>query len=106
MPPLISKSTASPSSMRTGAAQSGEFDLIARQGEILVFVEVRTRRERRRKPPSRAFPHANVAILERLAYLYLEEHQLNSDWRIDVIAVTIPYHGDPIIEHVEDALDW
>jgi len=83
----------------------GEIDLIAQQGEALVFVEVRTRRSGAEAAFESISPRKR-RILERLAYLYLEEHQLNSDWRIDVIAVAIPYHGDPIIEHVEDALDW
>lgn len=83
----------------------GEFDLIAKQGETLVFVEVRTRRA----GLEAAFESINPRkrrILEQLAYLYLAEKGLEADWRIDVIAVTLAADGQPRIEQIEDALDW
>ncbi|MFN8447921.1 MAG: hypothetical protein U0521_04870 [Anaerolineae bacterium] len=45
-------------------------------------------------------------ISERTAYLYLDEHDPDADWRIDVIAVTLSPTGAPAIEHLENALDW
>ncbi len=80
----------------------GEFDLIAQQGETLVFVEVRTRREGIEAAFESISPRKR-RVLERLAYRYLEEHQLEIDWRIDVIAIAT----NPLkIEHIENALDW
>ncbi len=82
----------------------GEFDLIARQGETLVFVEVRTRQGGIEAAMESITPRKR-AILERLAYLYMDENALESDWRIDVIAVTHA-GGKPVVEHAENALDW
>ncbi len=85
--------------------QGGEFDLIAQQGETLVFVEVRTRRE----GLEAAFASIGARkrqILERTAYRYLAEHDPDADWRIDVIAVTLTAQGAPLVEHIENALDW
>ena len=82
----------------------GEFDLIARDGETLVFVEVRTRRGGIDAALESITPRKR-AILERTAYIYLEENAIESDWRIDVIAVT-HQEGKPIIEHAQNALDW
>ena len=84
----------------------GEFDLIARDGDVLVFVEVRTRRA----GIEVAFESINPRkrrILERMAYLYLDETGLDSEtaWRIDVIGVTIT-RGKPQVEHIQDAFDW
>ncbi len=80
----------------------GEFDLIARQGETLVFVEVRTRREGLEAAFASISPRKR-SVLERLAYRYLHEHDLDVEWRIDVIAIAT----DPLkIEHIENALDW
>jgi putative endonuclease len=84
----------------------GEFDLIAREGEVLVFVEVRTRRS----GIEAAFESINPRkrkILERMAYLYLSENELDSEtaWRIDVIGVTIS-QSKPVVEHIQDAFDW
>lgn len=83
---------------------TGEFDLIAQLADTLVFVEVRTRRGGIEAAMESITPRKR-AILERLAYLYLEEHGIESDWRIDVIAVSHE-RGKPIIEHAENALDW
>ena len=78
--------------------------MIARDGETLVFVEVRTRRGGIDAALESITPRKR-AILERTAYFYLEENAIESDWRIDVIAVTHE-EGEPIIEHAENALDW
>lgn len=86
----------------------GEFDLIARHGEALVFVEVRTRRDGIEAALESISPRKRQ-ILERTAYLYLDEQQLDADhndWRIDVIAVTLAANGAPSVEHIENALDW
>ena len=83
----------------------GEFDLVARHENILVFIEVKTRREGIEAAFESITPRKRQ-ILERTAYLYLAEHELESDWRIDVIAVTISSKGSPAVEHIENALDW
>jgi putative endonuclease len=84
----------------------GEFDLIAREDDVLVFVEVKTRRA----GIEAAFESINPRkrrILERMAFLYLDENGLDSEmaWRIDVIGVTIT-QGKPQVEHIQDAFDW
>jgi hypothetical protein len=39
--------------------------------------------------------------------LYLDRHGLTAaQWRIDVIAIAVPRSGKPVIDHVENALDW
>ena len=82
----------------------GEFDLIAQQNEVLVFVEVKTRRGGLDSALESITPRKR-AILERLAYIYLDEHGIETDWRIDVIAVS-GSQGKPTIEHIENAFDW
>ena len=85
----------------------GELDIIAQDGDILVFIEVKTRR-------SAHIADALVSITprkrERLiasAYTYIaDERSDEPDWRIDVIAVALPTTGEPVIAHVEDALGW
>jgi putative endonuclease len=86
----------------------GEFDLIARDadGDVLVFVEVKTRRG----GIEAAFESINPRkrrILEKMAYLYLHENGLGEEtvWRIDVIGVTLE-RGKPVVEHIQDAFDW
>ena len=86
-------------------ALQGEFDLIMRDGETLVFVEVKTRRASLEAAFESISPRKK-RILEQLAYQYLTQNHLDSDWRIDVIAVTLSPTGQPIIEHIQDAFDW
>ena len=85
----------------------GEIDIIAKSGEMLVFVEVRTRHA---DSSAAAFESINVRKQNRMqnaVHLYLAEHNLeDAAWRIDVIAVALPRNGKPMIEQVEDALDW
>lgn len=85
----------------------GEIDLIAQHGDTLVFVEVRTRHS----GLEAAFESISARKrqnLERLAHLYLSESDLDADtiWRIDVIAISFSPQGAPVVEHVQDALDW
>jgi putative endonuclease len=85
----------------------GELDIIARQAKALVFVEVRTRRA---VTSETAFASISIAKRQRLMaaiYAYLQAHDLeNADWRVDVVAVALQRHKPPLIEHLEDALDW
>lgn len=83
----------------------GEVDLIARQADTLVFVEVRTRREGIEAAFESITPRKRQ-ILERTAFLYLEAQNSDADWRIDVIAVTLSSRSTPTVEHIENALDW
>lgn len=85
----------------------GELDIVAQQGEVLVFVEVKTRRSVNTQS---AFANITPNKQEKLiaaVYLYLSENdQENVHWRIDAIAVAIPPRGAPVIKQVEDALGW
>jgi putative endonuclease len=85
--------------------RDGELDLVMYQGKTLVFVEVRTRRSGLEAAFESISPRKR-RILERLAFAYLEAHDLDLDWRIDIVAVTLSPANQPIIEHIENALDW
>lgn len=68
--------------------RSGEIDLVARDGGVLVFVEVKTRRGRGFGAPGEAVTAAKQRRLVRLAALYLA--RLGSDpppCRFDVVEV-------------------
>ena len=83
----------------------GEFDLIMRKDDTLVFVEVKTRKGGLEAAFESITPRKRQ-LLEQLAYLYLEEHNLDCDWRIDVIAISPNAKTTAQIEHIENALDW
>jgi len=72
----------------------GEMDIVATEGECLVFVEVRTRRGRGLGLPEESITPAKQAKLVEVAQTYLQERgEAAADWRIDVVAVELTPGG-------------
>jgi putative endonuclease len=83
----------------------GELDLVASQGDILVFVEVKTRASRTLGPPEISVTTVKQAHLLSAAKSYLQDRpHLQYDWRVDVIAVLQLPGQQPQIEHFENIL--
>jgi putative endonuclease len=75
---------------RNWRCSAGEVDIVARDGEQLVFVEVRTRRGRNYGAPEESITTAKQAKLIELAQSYLQENpELECAWRIDVVALEL-----------------
>lgn len=73
---------------------AGEMDVVARDGECLVFVEVRTRRGDRWGTPEESVTPAKQARLVLVAKHYIAEHEAwDVDWRIDLVAVDMDGWG-------------
>ncbi len=86
----------------------GELDIVARRDDLLVFVEVKTRRGLSTESALESVTAAKHERTLKAVYQYLHDHDIDSDspWRIDVIGVAIAAQGPPRIDHVEDAFDW
>lgn len=74
---------------------AGEIDLVARQGEQIVFVEVRTRRGTAFGTPEESITPTKQARLITVAYAYLDACALNApiEWRIDIITIQVDRTG-------------
>ncbi|WP_343703096.1 YraN family protein [Chitinophaga sp.] len=80
-----------------------EIDIIARQGNTIVFVEVKTRSTQFFGMPEEAVNNQKQELLLRAADHYLYRHSLNPDnIRFDIISVTLA-PGLEEITHFEDA---
>ena len=81
----------------------GEIDLIARQGKVLVVVEVKTRKTTRFGSPQESVSLTKQQRLRRLADYYLKDRRLTGNpVRFDVVAVILA--GDePQVEIIQDA---
>lgn len=79
---------------RNYRCRAGEVDLVARDGEWLVFVEVRTRHGDAWGSPEESVTEAKQARLVKVAETYLAERESwDVDWRIDVVAVELDAGG-------------
>lgn len=68
----------------------GELDLVALQEEMVIFVEVRTRRGQKSGPPEESITAAKQAKLIELAQTFLAQSKhINASWRIDIIAIVL-----------------
>lgn len=73
---------------RNFRCRAGEIDLVAAEGEDLVFVEVKTRRGSAYGLPEEAVNERKARKLQEIAGYYLDLHNLpGCSWRIDVVAV-------------------
>ena len=73
---------------RNARTPHGEIDLVARQGTVTVFVEVKTRTSNRFGPPEAAITEKKRAHMLAAGQAYLQMHpELDGDWRLDVIAI-------------------
>ncbi|MEX0736088.1 MAG: YraN family protein [Bacteroidota bacterium] len=81
----------------------GEIDLVAREGNELVFVEVKLRRSTRLGDPEEAVTPAKQNQIRRVAEGYYYEHQIERQTcRFDVVAITYR-NGTPHIRLLRDA---
>lgn len=83
----------------------GEIDLIARDGDVLVFVEVKTRRSGRFGAPAEAVHRRKQRQILRVAEAYMREHRLSVPCRVDVVAVEfLPHGSEPRVELIRNAV--
>jgi putative endonuclease len=86
---------------RNWRCPQGEIDLVARDGDELVFVEVKTRTSTAFGHPLEAITARKLARLRRLAAAWCTAHETRARGiRIDAVAVLAPPWGDPAIEHL------
>lgn len=86
--------------------RSGEIDLVMRQGDDLVFVEVKARRgERAGRADDAVSPAKAHKVLASVEW-YMDAHPDLADclWRCDLVAITFVEHGPPVIRHYVNAL--
>jgi putative endonuclease len=82
----------------------GEIDLIAEEGSVLVFVEVKTRRGTGFGRPAEAVDRRKQQRLARVATLFLQRRGwLERSCRFDVVEILSGSDGHHRVEHLVDA---
>lgn len=81
----------------------GEIDLVATKDGILVFVEVKLRRDLRFGTPQEGVTRTKRHHLQRAALYYLRHHHLQEvPYRFDLVAITLQEAG-PRLDIIPDA---
>jgi putative endonuclease len=81
--------------------RSGEIDIVARDGDVLVVCEVKTRRSGCFEHPMAAVTPVKAQRLRGLAERWIQAHggAPPGGVRIDVVGVVLPERGAPVVEH-------
>ena len=89
---------------RNYRCRAGEIDLIAADGDTVVFVEVKTRRSDEAADPEVNITYAKRRQIIRAAkYFLMEKSAQDRPCRFDVVAVVQPDDGKPAVEHFINA---
>lgn len=82
----------------------GEIDLVALQGDLIVFVEVKARR--RGEPADAVTPEKQRRLTLAALHFLKRHHLLDHPCRFDVLAIVWPEEGSsPRIEHICNAFE-
>jgi putative endonuclease len=89
---------------RNWKCQAGEADVIAREGDDIIFVEVKTRSSDSAGFPEEAVNYRKRRRYEKIAMEYLFSHDLPSARvRFDVLALLLSTNGKAFLRHHRDA---
>ena len=91
---------------RNWRCRAGEIDILAREGEAVVVVEVKTRRGRQAGTPEQGVDDPKRRKLCALAQAYVDATGWEGPVRIDVVAVELDSAGHLLrLSHWRDAFD-
>lgn len=86
--------------------KTGEIDIIAKDGEWLVFIEVKTRMSLRFGQPFEAVTQRKQNQIGRVALDYMTRHKLSNQLvRFDVISIIVNKNKKPKIEHLPNCFE-
>lgn len=87
------------------APDGGEVDIVARSGNLLRFIEVKTRRAGGIGRPLDSVDNAKLSLIERGANSWLKRlKRRDIPWRFDVIEIRLQEGSRPEVHLVENVL--
>ncbi|MBM4175373.1 MAG: YraN family protein [Ignavibacteria bacterium] len=82
----------------------GEIDIVAMDGDCLVFVEVKSRRTLEYGEPEYSITQSKIKQLKRIAEAYYYINKIESqECRFDVITILGDLKNNPKINHIKNA---
>jgi putative endonuclease len=90
---------------RNWRCEVGEIDIVARDGNTLVIVEVKTRRSTAFGTPAEAITPRKAETLRSLALAWLQRHPEPAEGlRFDVVSIVVPHRGRTELSHLRGVL--
>jgi putative endonuclease len=90
---------------RNWRCEVGEIDIVARDGNTLVIVEVKTRRSTAFGTPAEAVTPRKADKLRDLALAWLQRHPGDGGGlRFDVVSIVVPHNGRTELSHLRGVL--
>ena len=83
-----------------------EVDLIAMEGPILVFIEVKTRSNDAYGEPEQGITARKEQMLTSAAHAYIEQTEHEDEIRFDIISILYLDEQSYSVRHLEDAFFW
>ena len=80
----------------------GEIDIVAADGDEIVFAEVRTRSIGHIMPADCTVGPDKLRKLLKAANAWVENRNYSGFWRMDLVAVTIDAYGKSSVEHIRE----
>jgi putative endonuclease len=80
-----------------------EIDIVARDGDELVIVEVKSRGSNSYEHPLEAVSNKKIRFLVNAADAYITEHNIDMETRFDIVSVIFFSKNDFKLEHFKNA---
>ena len=79
-----------------------DLDIIAQDGNVIVFVEVKTRRNRLYGEPEESVDYHKLQNLQQAISHYIKFKHIRQEIRFDIISIVGTVGTDPDIQHIQD----
>ena len=79
-----------------------DLDIIAQDGNVIVFVEVNTRRNRLYGEPEESVDYHKLQNLQQAISHYVKFKHIRQEIRFDIISIVGTVGTDPDIQHIQD----
>ncbi|GAA4805400.1 YraN family protein [Olivibacter ginsenosidimutans] len=80
-----------------------EIDLIMLDGQVLVFVEVKTRSDTAFGMPYEAVTWQKQHKLSQAATIFIRQHRYEGEIRFDIVSILADQQGQFNVRHIQDA---
>ncbi|MDO4762995.1 MAG: YraN family protein [Flavobacteriaceae bacterium] len=91
--------------LRNYRYQKAEIDIIAKENQQIVIVEVKARSTNVFLEPQEAVNKKKIRLLVMATHQFLEENDMDFEVRFDIISIIQEPNQSPKIQHIEDAFE-